>query len=76
MRAEKEIKKNPNWKKINKAVTVCRWHDTMHRIPKDATRKLLKFINEFDKYAGYTINTQKFLSFLYTTSEGKLHGSE
>ena len=27
--------------------------------PKDATRKLLEFINEFDKVAGYKINTHK-----------------
>ena len=27
--------------------------------PKDATRKLLKLINEFGKLAGYKINTQK-----------------
>ena len=27
--------------------------------PKDATRKLLELINEFDKVAGYKINAQK-----------------
>ena len=27
--------------------------------PKDATKKLLKIINEFGKVAGYKINTQK-----------------
>ena len=32
--------------------------------PKDATRKLLILINELD--AGYKINTQKSLAFLYT----------
>ena len=37
--------------------------------PKEATRKLLKFINEFSKIAGYKINTQKFLAFLYTNNE-------
>ena len=43
--------------------------------PKDATRKLLELINEFGKVAGYIINAQKFLAFLYTNdekSEGKL----
>ena len=34
--------------------------------PKDAIRKLLELINEFGKVAGYKINTQKFLAFLYT----------
>ena len=33
--------------------------------PKDATRKLLKLINEFGKVAGYKINAQKSLAFLY-----------
>ena len=37
--------------------------------PKDATRKLLEFNNEFGKVAGYKINTQKSLSFLYTNNE-------
>ena len=33
--------------------------------PKDATRKLLQFINKFGKVAGYKINTQKAVAFLY-----------
>ena len=37
--------------------------------PKDATRKLLELINEFDKAAGYKINAQKSLAFLYTNDE-------
>ena len=37
--------------------------------PKDATRKLLQLINEFGKVAGYKINAQKFLAFLYTNDE-------
>ena len=36
--------------------------------PKDATKKL-ELINEFDKVAGYKINTQKYLVFLYTNNE-------
>ena len=36
---------------------------------KDATRKLLEVINEFGKVAGYKINAQKSLAFLYTNHE-------
>ena len=37
--------------------------------PKDATRKLLELINEFGKVAGYKINAQKSLTFLYINDE-------
>ena len=37
--------------------------------PKDATRKLLELINEFGKVAGYKINAQKSLAFLYINDE-------
>ena len=37
--------------------------------PKDSMRKLLELISEFSKVAGYKINTQKSLAFLYTNNE-------
>ena len=37
--------------------------------PKDTTRKLLELISECSEVAGYKINTQKSLVFLYTNSE-------
>ena len=37
--------------------------------PKDATRKLLELIDEFSKVAGYKMNEQKSLAFLYTNDE-------
>ena len=37
--------------------------------PTDATRKILKLINEFDKVAGYKIDTHKSLAFLYINNE-------
>ena len=37
--------------------------------PKDFTRKLLELINEYSKVAGFKINTQKSLAFLYTNNE-------
>ena len=36
---------------------------------KDIIRKLLALINEYSKVAGYKINTQKSLAFLYTNNE-------
>ena len=35
----------------------------------DTTRKLLELINEYSKVAGYKMNTQKYLAFLYTNNE-------
>ena len=37
--------------------------------PKDSIKKLLELISEFSKVAGYKINTQKSLEFLYTKNE-------
>ena len=37
--------------------------------PKDSIRKLLELISEFSKVAGYKINTQKSLVFLYMNNE-------
>ena len=37
--------------------------------PKDSTRKLLELINEYSKVAGYKINTQKSLAFVYTNNQ-------
>ena len=37
--------------------------------PKNRIRKLLELISEFIKVAGYKINTQKSLAFLYTNNE-------
>ena len=27
----KRNKRNPDWKRINKTLTVCKWHDPLHR---------------------------------------------
>ena len=37
--------------------------------PKDSIRKLLELISEFSKAAGYKINAQKSLAFLYNDNE-------
>ena len=36
---------------------------------KDSIRKLLQLINEYNKVAGYKINTQKSIAFPYTNNE-------
>ena len=37
--------------------------------PKDTIKKLLELITEFSKVAGYKINTEESLAFLYTNNE-------
>ena len=37
--------------------------------PKDATKKLLELRNKFSTVAGYELNIQKSVAFLYTNSE-------
>ena len=37
--------------------------------PKDSIRMLLELISEFSKVAGYKINTEKSLAFLYANNE-------
>ena len=68
IRAEKEIKGI----QIGKQVKFSLFADDMVLYvenPKDSTRKLLELINEYSKVAGYKINTQKSLAFLYTNNE-------
>ena len=69
IRAEKEIKRIQTGKEEVK-LSLCA-HDMILHIenPKDSTRKLLEVINEYSKVAGYKLNTQKSLAFLYTNKE-------
>ena len=67
---KKKKKKDPDWKRRSKALTVCRWHDNIEN-PKESIRKLLEITSEFRKVAGYQINAQKSLAFLYTNSENQ-----
>ena len=68
IRAENEIKGC----QIGKEVKLSLFADDMILYianPKDSTRKLLELINEYRKFAGYKINTQKSVAFLYTNHE-------
>ena len=69
MRAEKEIKGIQTGKE---EVKLSLFADDMilyTENPKDSTKKLIELINEYSKVAGYKINTQKSLAFLYTNNE-------
>ena len=68
IREEKEIKRIQIGKEVKLSVSADDMILYMEN-PKDATRKLLELINEFGNVAGYKINTQKSLAFLYTNDE-------
>ena len=66
----KRDKMHPNWKGRSKTVTICRLHATIYiENPKDATKKIVKLINEFSKAARCKINIQKFVAFLYMNND-------
>ena len=66
-REEKQIKGI----QIGKEVKLSLFADVILYIenPKDTSRKFLELISEFNKVAGYKINTQKSLAYLYTNNE-------
>ena len=68
IREEKEIKGI----QIRKEVKLSLFADDMILYienPKDSIRKLIELISEFTKVAGYKVDTQKSLAFLYTNNE-------
>ena len=68
IREEKEMKGI----QIRKEVKLSLFADDMILYienPNDATRKLLELVNEFGKVAGYKINTQKSVAFLYSNKK-------
>ena len=64
----KRNKRNPDWKRSKLSLFA---DDMIPYIenPKDSIGKLLELISEFNKVAGYKINTQKSLAFLYSNNE-------
>ena len=69
IREEKEIKGIQTGKEEVKLLLFANDMILYIENPKDSTRKLLELINEFGKVAGYEINAQKSLAFLYTNNE-------
>src|SRR5574337_33242 len=66
--SRKRNKRNPNWKRRSKTLSADNMILYIEN-PKDSTSKLLELINEYSKVAGYKINTQKSLAFLYTNND-------
>ena len=62
-------KRNPHWNRRSKLSLFADDVKLYIENPKDGIRKLLKLISEFSKVAGYKINTQESLAFLYTNNE-------
>ena len=67
----KRHKRNPNWKRRSKLSLFADDMILCIENPKDPTRKLLELIDGYSKVAGYKINIQKSLAFLYTNNEKK-----
>ena len=64
----KTNKRNPDWKR-SKALTVCRWHDTVHRKPKRNYQKITSANQLIQQSFRYKVNAQKSLALLYTNYE-------
>ena len=62
-------KRHPNWKGRSKLSLFADDMILYIENPKDPTKKLPEVINEFSKVAGYKINIQKCVTFLYANNE-------
>ena len=60
---------NLGQKRRSRVLTVYRWHDIIIENPKGNIRNFLELISKFSEVAGYKINTQESLAFLYTNNE-------
>ena len=69
VRRENINKRNPDQEKVVKLSLFADDMILYIENPKDTTGKLLELVNEYSKVAGYKINTQKSLAFLYTNNQ-------
>lgn len=58
-----------NKKGRSQIILICRRYDFIHMEVKDLTRKFLQLKNCFSKAAGYEIDKQKSIVFLYTNDK-------
>jgi hypothetical protein len=58
-------RRNSNWKGSSQSIPICKQHDLIPKISKN----LQDTINSFTKVAGYKINLQKSVAYLYTNNE-------
>ena len=58
-----------NWKRKSQSITIWRCYNSIHKWPKNSTRKLLQLINKFSKVAVYKINSKKSVALLYTNDK-------
>ena len=64
----KRNKGHPNWKRGSKTFTFADDMVLYIENPVDSTKKLLDLIIELGKIAGYKVNIQKLMAFLYTNN--------
>ena len=62
-------KMHPNWQGVSQTSLFTDDMILCVENPKESTKKLLELIYEFSKVAGYKINAQKMIAFLYTNNE-------
>ena len=67
----KRNKRNSDWKRRSKVLTVADDMILYIENPKDSIRKLLQLISELSKVAGYKTNTQKSLHFYTLTMKNQ-----
>ena len=69
IRWKEEIKGTQNGKQEVKLSLFANDMIQYVEIPKESTKKLLELIDEFSKVAGYKINIQKSIAFLYANNK-------
>jgi hypothetical protein len=69
IREEQEVKRIQRRKEEVKLSSFADNKILSLRHPKNTTKKLLEIINSFSKVAGYKINIEKSVAFLYTNNE-------